>query len=71
MGVCARTQHRKVHPMFSLLVQQVRAVLKDPKGVSALEYGALAVGVVLAVAAAAVTLGGKLTTLFGTIGSSL
>jgi Flp pilus assembly pilin Flp len=57
--------------MFSLLVQQVRAVLKDPKGVSALEYGALAVGVVLAVAAAAVTLGGKLTTLFGTIGSSL
>lgn len=57
--------------MFSLLVQQIRAVLKDPKGVSALEYGALAVGVVLAVAAAAVTLGGKLTTLFGTIGSSL
>ncbi len=57
--------------MTSQLCQQLLAVLKDPKGVSALEYGALAVGIVLAVATAAVTLGGKLTTLFTTIGSSL
>ena len=57
--------------MISVLGRLLVAALKDRRGVSALEYGALAVGIVLAVATAAVTLGGKLTTLFTTIGSSL
>ncbi len=57
--------------MIAVIRQLLLAVLHDRKGVSALEYGALAVGIVLAVATAAVTLGGKLTTLFTTIGSSL
>lgn len=47
------------------------AVLKDRKGVTALEYGVLAAGIVIAVAVAALALGSKLTTLFTTIGSSL
>lgn len=57
--------------MNSVVVRLLAATLNDRRGVSALEYGALAVGIVLAVATAAVTLGDKLTALFTTIGTSL
>jgi Flp pilus assembly pilin Flp len=57
--------------MLSLFNQMVLAVVRDRKGISSLEYGVLAVGIVAVVAAAAVTLGGKLTTVFTNIGNAL
>ena len=48
-----------------------KAALKDERGVSALEYAVLAVGIVLAVVAAAASLGGAVSGLFNNIGSSL
>lgn len=47
------------------------ALLRDRKGVSSLEYAVLAVGIVAAVAAAAVTLGGQVTAVFTKIGADL
>jgi len=43
----------------------------DSKGVTALEYGVIAAGIVVVVGIAAGTLGGKISTLFGTLGNSL
>jgi pilus assembly protein Flp/PilA len=43
----------------------------DRKGVTAMEYGVIAAGIVLVVATAAATLGTKVSTLFGSIGSKL
>lgn len=54
-----------------LFDRYVAPVLNDKDGVSSLEYAVLAVGIVLVVAVAATTLGGKVSTIFGTIGSSL
>ena len=57
--------------MIKQVVQKVRSLVDDEKGVSALEYAVLAVGIVLAVVAAAASLGGKVSGLFAQIGSSL
>ena len=43
----------------------------DRAGVTAMEYGVIAAGIVIAVAAAAVTLGSKVSTLFGVLGGKL
>jgi Flp pilus assembly pilin Flp len=57
------------------LLERARAELAlltgDCKGVTALEYGVIAAGIVVVVGAAAATLGGKIVTLFGTLGNSL
>jgi len=57
--------------MVQQVWQKVRSLVSDEKGVSALEYAVLAVGIVLAVVAAASTLGGAVSGLFNKIGSSL
>lgn len=49
----------------------VRVVLSDRKGISSLEYGVLAVGIVAAVAAGAVTVGNQMTTVFASIVTAL
>jgi pilus assembly protein Flp/PilA len=43
----------------------------DRKGVTAMEYGVIAAGIVIAVAAAAASLGSNVSALFTTIGGSL
>ena len=43
----------------------------DRTGVTAMEYGVIAAGIVIAVAAAAVTLGSDVSALFTSIGGSL
>ena len=43
----------------------------DRKGVTALEYAVLAAGLVVAIAASATTLGGKLTSTFARISGAL
>ena len=43
----------------------------DREGVTAMEYGVIAAGIVLAVATAAATLGSDVSALFGSIAGSL
>jgi Flp pilus assembly pilin Flp len=57
--------------MLINIVQLLRATLRDRAGVSSLEYGVLAVGVVAAVATAVGALGGEFTTLFNDIGTAI
>lgn len=57
--------------LVTKVMTAVKAVFGDQKGVSALEYAVLAVGIVLAVVAAAASLGGAVSGLFNQIGSSL
>ena len=57
--------------MFAYLFALLERVKADRKGVTAMEYGVIAAGIVIAVAAAAVTLGSKITALFTAIGGSL
>jgi len=57
--------------LFIKAMRATKALLADKRGVSALEYAVLAVGIVLAVVAAAATLGGSVSGLFNQIGSSL
>jgi pilus assembly protein Flp/PilA len=44
---------------------------RDGRGVTAMEYGVIAAGIVIAVAAAAASLGSNVSALFTTIGGSL
>jgi pilus assembly protein Flp/PilA len=74
MDVSPRTAQQLVRgtkAMIQQVWQKVRSLVSDEKGVSALEYAVLAVGIVLAVVAAASTLGGAVSGLFNKIGSSL
>jgi Flp pilus assembly pilin Flp len=60
--------------MFEIFTQQIRHARNmwvDRKGISSLEYGVLAVGIVAAVAAGAVLVGGQMTVLFGDIVTKL
>ncbi|MGA9014306.1 MAG: Flp family type IVb pilin [Acetobacteraceae bacterium] len=57
--------------MFAYTFALLERVKADRKGVTAMEYGVIAAGIVIAVAAAAVSLGGKITALFTAIGGSL
>jgi pilus assembly protein Flp/PilA len=52
---------------YSLLAR----VTADRRGVTAMEYGVIAAGIVIAVAAAAASLGTQVSGLFGAIGGSL
>jgi Flp/Fap pilin component. len=55
--------------MLQIVTVALKRVLQDRKGISAMEYTVLAVGIVAAVATAAVTLGGSISTALGTIGT--
>ncbi len=57
--------------MFAYVFALMERVKVDRKGVTAMEYGVIAAGIVIAVAAAAVTLGSKVSTLFGVLGGKL
>ena len=57
--------------MLTYVTQIALAALKDRKGVTALEYGVLAVGIVLVVATAAIAVGTHLNTLFTAVDTAL
>jgi pilus assembly protein Flp/PilA len=57
--------------MFTYCFVLLERLKADRKGVTALEYGVLAAGIVLAVATAATALAGKLTTLFTSVGTAI
>ena len=57
--------------MFAYIFALLERVKVDRKGVTAMEYGVIAAGIVIAVAAAAVTLGSKVSALFSSIGAKL
>jgi len=57
--------------MLTNAMQLVRATLRDRSGVSSLEYGVLAVGIIVAVASAVALLGADFTTLFTDIGTQI
>jgi Flp pilus assembly pilin Flp len=54
--------------MFAYTFALLERVKVDRKGVTAMEYGVIAAGIL---ATAAATLGAKVSTLFGSIGSKL
>jgi Flp pilus assembly pilin Flp len=56
--------------MVEMVTSRIMAALVCRKGVTAMEYGVIAAGIVLLVAAAAYTLGGNVQTLFGSIGAA-
>lgn len=57
--------------MLSFALASVRNVLADRKGVTALEYGVIAGGIVVAVGAAATLLGPQIAAAFATLGAAL
>ena len=52
--------------LLECLKADLTRVMADRKGVTALEYGVIAAGIVAVVAVAATALGTRLSTLFGT-----
>ncbi len=57
--------------MFAYTRSLLERVLADRKGVTAMEYGVIAAGIVLVVATAATTLGSDVSALFASIGAML
>lgn len=57
--------------LTAMYAPRLFAVLKDRKGVSAMEYAVLAVGIVAAVAIGATSLGNSFESTMTSIGSSL
>jgi pilus assembly protein Flp/PilA len=57
--------------MFAYVFALLERAKVDRKGVTAMEYGVIAAGIVIVVATAAATLGTKVSTLFSTIGAKL
>jgi pilus assembly protein Flp/PilA len=57
--------------MFAYTFALLERVKIDRKGVTAMEYGVIAAGIVLVVATASAALGTKVSTLFSTIGGKL
>jgi Flp pilus assembly pilin Flp len=57
--------------MFAYVFALMERVQVDRKGVTAMEYGVIAAGIVIAVATAAASLGSKVSTLFGSLGGKL
>ncbi len=57
--------------MLTLIKQHVLAVIKDRKGVTALEYGVLAAGIIAVIAAIIFTIGTNLSTIFTDVDSKL
>jgi pilus assembly protein Flp/PilA len=54
-----------------MLLLLSEASVTDRGGVTAVEYGVIAVGIVLVVATSATTLGGRISTLFASIASTV
>ena len=61
----------KEDQMFQYAFSMLSRVAADRKGVTAMEYGVIAAGIVLVVATAAATLGSDVSALFTSIGSLL
>lgn len=57
--------------MLTLVKQHVLAVLKDRKGVTALEYGVLAAGIIAVIAAVIFLIGSNLSGIFVDIDSKI
>jgi pilus assembly protein Flp/PilA len=57
--------------MFAYCLALLASLRADKKGISAMEYGVLAAGIVIAVAAGAVTLGGDLKTFLTNLNNQL
>jgi Flp pilus assembly pilin Flp len=57
--------------MFAYVFALMERVRIDRRGVTAMEYGVIAAGIVIVVATAAASLGSKVSTLFGNIGGKL
>lgn len=57
--------------MVDFVASRVAAALACRKGVTALEYGVIAAGIVLVVAAAVALIGPELTAMFATIQGSI
>jgi pilus assembly protein Flp/PilA len=57
--------------MFAYAFALLERVKVDRTGVTAMEYGVIAAGIVIVVATAAASLGTKVSTLFSTIGGKL
>jgi Flp pilus assembly pilin Flp len=53
--------------IFKMQMRHARDLCADRKGISALEYGVLAVGILAAVSAGAALIGGQITILFNKI----
>jgi pilus assembly protein Flp/PilA len=70
-GLSRHSQKGSNRPMFAYVFALLERVKVDRKGVTAMEYGVIAAGIVLVVATAAATLGTKISTLFGAIGGKL
>jgi Flp pilus assembly pilin Flp len=57
--------------MLTLVKQHVLAVLKDRKGVTALEYGVLAAGIIAVIAAVIFLIGSNLSNIFNDVDTRL
>jgi Flp pilus assembly pilin Flp len=57
--------------MFAYTFALLERVKVDRNGVTAMEYGVIAAGIIFVVAAAAATLGTKVSGLFGVLGGKL
>ena len=57
--------------MLTYAMQLMRATLRDRAGVSSLEYGVLAIGIIAAVATGVVALGTDLNSLFTAVGTAI
>ena len=57
--------------MLTYVTQIALAALKDRKGVTALEYGVLAAGIIAVIAAVVFTIGSNLNSMFGTVSTKI
>jgi pilus assembly protein Flp/PilA len=57
--------------MFTLIATTLSTLRSDRRGATAIEYGLIAAGIAVAIAAILGTVGGSLNTMFTTINSSL
>jgi pilus assembly protein Flp/PilA len=57
--------------MFALITDALSTLRSDRRGATAIEYGLIAAGIAVAIAAILGTVGGSLNTMFTTINSSL
>jgi Flp pilus assembly pilin Flp len=62
-----RTIYEGVSTMLQIMTSALGRVLKDREGVSAVEYALLLVGIAAAVGAVVWTLGGDVSSAFGTV----
>lgn len=57
--------------MLTYVTQIALAALKDRKGVTALEYGVLAAGIIAVIAAVVFTIGSNLNTMFTNVSNKI